>query len=30
VFDVEHGKVWVESLRCDTNGPFDLRSFLMG
>jgi len=27
VLDAEHGEMWVESMRCDTQGPFDLREF---
>ena len=30
VLDVEHGVITVDSLRCDTNGPFDLREFFEG
>jgi hypothetical protein len=27
VLDAEHGEMWVVSMRCDTQGPFDLREF---
>ncbi|KAK1759116.1 hypothetical protein QBC47DRAFT_371084 [Echria macrotheca] len=30
VVDAEHGQIYVESLRCDRSGPYDLRVFLRG